>query len=89
MVYENSNQRREIYSALDLSRGYADKWDSCIEEVFDLRNATSYERKGCSYPPSCFNNVEDYLKQFPKGEVPETLCTYQIYCGESNWGLGK
>ena len=83
LLHENKIQREKIDSALDLSRWYSNRWQSCQEEVWDLTNATSYEREGCAYPLSCFDNMEDYLAQFPNGEIPQqTLCTYAIYCGK-------
>jgi hypothetical protein len=88
LLHENKVQREKIDSALDLSKGYANRWDSCQEELWDLKNATYYERKGCAYPISCFNNMEDYLTQFPNREIPQTLCTYSIYCGKLN-GVSK
>ena len=81
LIYENSNQEEMIESALDLSRAYFNRWNSCQEELFDLKNATYYEMNGCAYPLSCFSEVDDYLAQFPNGEVPQNLCTYSIYCG--------
>lgn len=84
-----------IFWTLNLSNiGINLNMDNNTLEAIRSINYTSLEKVGkveeteyaayktsCYYPLSCFDNMEDYLSQFPNNTIPApTVCLYAVYC---------